>query len=86
MQHEFVIQEWLASLQCANCFEPKTEERVGPRNHGAEEIERSHEANNASPLGEYQLARTNVAEAQQKKIRLTTQKKLYTTNQASDPA
>ena len=64
----------------------KPPEKVRLKIDGAEEIEPSHQANKASPIGECQLARTNVAEAQQKKIRLTTQKKLYTTNQASDPA
>ena len=64
----------------------KPTEKVRLKMHGAEEIEPSHQANKASPIGECRLARTNVAEAQQKKIRLTTQKKLYTTNQASDPA
>ncbi len=64
----------------------KPTENVRQKIDGAEENELSHQAHKASPIGECQLARTNVAEAQQKKIRLTTQKKLYTTNQASDPA
>ena len=81
MPDELITQAWLTSLHRANCLGQKPPERVRPRNHGAEEIEPPHQANKASPLGEYQLARTNVARAQQEKtIRRTTHNKLNTTN------
>jgi len=61
MLNEFVTQRWLASWHRANCFGKEADRKTATEEHGAEEIEPSHQANNASPFGEYRLARKNVA-------------------------